>query len=96
MALIIEIKVTPNSGKSTFHMDESGKLKAYLKSAPEAGKANAELLKLLAQALRCPLASLSIISGATTRLKKVKIDLPLTLDDVINRLGFAVQTKLIK
>ena len=96
MGLILEIKVTPRSGRATFTLDATGKLKAFLKSPPEDGKANRELIQMLAQALSCPQAALIIVSGATSRNKKIKIDLPLTRDDVINKLGFAVQTNLLK
>ncbi len=95
MGIIIDIKVTPSSGRSTFCLDASGKLKAYLKSPPEGGKANTELIRLFSKALRCPQASLSIVSGATTRTKRIKIHLSLTRDEVLSKLGVAVQTRLI-
>jgi uncharacterized protein (TIGR00251 family) len=95
MGLIIEIKVIPRSGKSTFQLDPSGKLRAYLVSPPEDGKANKELIKLLAQGLSCTQSAIRIVAGATVRNKKIHIDLPLTRDDVITKLGFAVQTKLV-
>ncbi len=95
MGLILEIKVTPSSGRATFQLDAAGKLKAYLLSAPEGGKANRELIKLLAKALSCPQSAISIVAGDTVRNKRILIDLPLTRDDVITKLGFAVQTKLV-
>lgn len=94
MSLIIEIKVTPRSGRSAFVLDTSRKLKAFLKSPPEDGKANKELIKLLAQALSCPQSAITIVSGATSRSKKLLIDLPLSYDMVLARLGLAIQTKL--
>ena len=96
MALIAEIKVTPSSGRSTFQLDASGKLKAFLKSPPVDGRANKELIELLAKALGCPRFDVSIIAGATSRNKKVKIHLSLTHDDLLRKLGYAVQTKIIK
>lgn len=95
MGLLLEIKVIPSSGRSMFQLDVSGKLKAYLTSAPEGGKANKELIKLLAKGLSCSQSVLSIVMGATSRTKKIMIDLPLTRDDVITKLGFAVQTSLL-
>lgn len=95
MGLLLEIKVIPNSGRSTFHLDESGKLKAYLLSVPEGGKANKELVKLLAKMLGCSQWAIKIVMGATARTKKISIDLPLTHDEVIHKLGFAVQTKIV-
>jgi len=44
----IKIKVKPNSGKQEIvKLDEKDCYVAYLKSVPENGKANIELLKLL-------------------------------------------------
>jgi len=44
--MLLEIKVKPNSGKSEI-ITKGEKVIAYLKSAPEHGKANRELLKIL-------------------------------------------------
>lgn len=91
MSIIIEVKVVPSAGKTGACLDASNKLKMYLKSPPEAGKANLELIRYLAQALGTTQAEISIIAGAISRKKKVKIALPLTYDDIIARLGLAVQ-----
>lgn len=48
-------------------------LKAAVTAAPEAGKANAALLKLLAKTWKVPKTSLSIASGATARRKVVLV-----------------------
>lgn len=91
MSIIIEVKVIPSTGKSGACLDASNKLKIYLKSPPEDGKANKELIKYLAHALNAPQASITIIAGTTGRRKKIKIELPLSYDDIISRLGLAVQ-----
>jgi uncharacterized protein len=93
--LILEIKVTPSSGKSEISLDKQGRIKAFLKNPPEGGKANHELLKLLSHALKCPMSALSIIRGATHRSKTIKIDLPLSYGEVLSRLGLSHQTSLI-
>ena len=93
--LIFEIKVTPRSGRSEVTLDNQGRLKAFLKSAPEDGKANRELLKLLSRALRCPQSAVSIISGATHRTKTIQLDLSLSYEEVLSRLGLSYQTSLI-
>ena len=96
MPLIIAVKVVPSSGKTMAQLDASGRLKVYVKSPPEDGKANKELIKYLASALGTTQQLVTIISGATSRNKKIKIELPLTHEDVIARLGLAVQKSLIK
>jgi uncharacterized protein YggU (UPF0235/DUF167 family) len=52
---------------------EDGTWVATLKSPPVDGKANAELIGLVAAHFRCPKAAVSIKSGAASRLKLVSI-----------------------
>ena len=92
MALIIEIKVTPSSGRQQFVLDnKSDQLKCYLKSAPERGKANEELIKFLSQKLSTTKNSISIIFGATSRKKGLKIDLDIRFDELLSKLGIERQ-----
>jgi uncharacterized protein (TIGR00251 family) len=48
-------------------------LKLSVTAAPEAGRANAALLRLLAKAWKLPKTSLSVVSGATSRRKVVLV-----------------------
>lgn len=79
MPLIFELKVVPSSGRSGFVRDKSGIIKCYLKSPPVDGKANRELIKLIAKAVGAHQSDVLIIQGLTNRKKKIKIDKPLTL-----------------
>ena len=47
--MIIEVKVKPNARASQLRQDESGQWLAQLKSLPVDGKANAELIGLVAK-----------------------------------------------
>jgi hypothetical protein len=47
-----------------------------LKSAPVDGKANAELVTLVACYFECPKAAISIKSGAAARIKVIRVSLP--------------------
>ncbi len=94
MALTIEIKVTPNSGRQLCQLDKAGKLKCYLKNPPEQGKANQELIKMLAKNLKLPQEKVTIVSGHTIRNKRVKIDAPLTFIMVLDMLGIERQGNL--
>lgn len=89
--LIIEVKVVPSSGKSTCILDKSGRLKCYLKSPPERNEANTELIKLFAKALKITQNEVEIVSGATSRTKKLKILKSITEDDVLAHLGIQRQ-----
>ncbi|MBA3751688.1 DUF167 domain-containing protein [Candidatus Dependentiae bacterium] len=96
MTCVVTVKVIPNSGKVSFSLDSSGRFKVHLKSLPVDGKANKELLQLFAKALEIPSADISIVSGLTSRLKRLRITGPLTLNDVMSKLGFALQTTFLK
>ena len=50
--------------------------RALLKAAPIDGKANEELMRLIARHFNCQRASVSIRSGSSGRLKLVRIELP--------------------
>ncbi len=93
--LMLEIKVTPRSGRSELLLDKKGKLRAFLKSAPEGGKANKELIKLLAKSLKCSQSIITIVVGATHRTKIIKLDLLLSYDEVLIKLGLSYQTSLL-
>lgn len=96
MALIIDIKVMPASGRLCWMLDKSGILKCYLKSPPERGRANMELIEFIADSLRIPIRSISLIAGATGRNKKIKIDCTITYEQFLEKIGLekSVQQKI--
>ena len=73
--IVIQVKVKPNSRLSTLEQLESGTWLALLQAAPIDGKANEELIALVAGRFRCRKSAVSIKSGATGRMKLVRIDL---------------------
>ena len=91
MPLILDLKVVPSSGKSLCVLDKAGALKCYLKNPPEKGKANKELIKMLAKSLGVTHNEVEIIAGATSRKKRVKIDADLSLDTALAKLGIERQ-----
>jgi len=72
--IVIQVKVKPNSRLSTFEQAEGGVWLAQLKSAPIEGKANEELIALVARGFRCRRSAVSIKSGASGRIKLVRIE----------------------
>ena len=58
-------------------------LKVALRAAPEKGKANEELLSLLAETFGLPRHQVTLISGQTSRKKRVRV-LGLTADQLQN------------
>jgi len=69
----IEVKVKPNASESLLRQEPSGAWVAQLRSPPTDGKANAELIELVAKHFGCHRSSVSIKRGASSRLKLVKI-----------------------
>jgi uncharacterized protein (TIGR00251 family) len=72
-ATVIRVKVKPNSRISTFEQAEGGTWLARLRAAPIDGKANEELIALVAEHFQCLKSAVSIKSGAAGRLKLVRI-----------------------
>lgn len=70
---LMQIKVKPNARASRLEQNEDGTWVAQLKSPPVDGKANEELIALVAKHFKRPKADVSIKSGASTRLKLVQI-----------------------
>ena len=70
----IQVKVKPNARASTFTQVEDGTWLAQLKSPPVDGKANQELIALVARHFQCHKSAVSIKSGASGRLKWVRIE----------------------
>jgi len=87
MALIFEVKVVPSSGTNKWVIDKNGQLKCFLKSAPEKGKANKELVALVAKAIACPQNEIALIKGLTTRNKTLKINRELSYEGFLQLLG---------
>lgn len=94
MAVIIECKVVPGSGRQAFLRDKSGIIKCFLKSPPEKGKANEELIKLISSLLKIQSSLVTIVQGHTVRKKKVKIDTQGSLQEILARCGIDTQTSI--
>jgi hypothetical protein len=70
---VIKVKVKPNARISELAQLEDGTWLARLKSPPVDGRANSELIKLVAQRFHCTRAAVSIRSGASGRTKLVRV-----------------------
>ena len=69
----IAVRVTPKASRNAIEIKDDA-LRVYVTTAPEGGKANAAVVKLLAKALGLPRTRLSLIRGATWRDKVFRID----------------------
>ena len=73
-ATVLRIKVKPNARASELVQETDGSWTARVKAPPVDGKANKELVALVADRFRCPKSAVSIKSGASGRQKLVKIE----------------------
>lgn len=70
----IQVKVKPNARKSLLEALDDGTWLAHLKSPPVEGRANEELIALVAAHFGARKAQVTIKSGAAGRRKLVQID----------------------
>lgn len=68
------VKCKPNAKQQKIEELADGSLNVHLKSPPVDGKANEELIKLLAKKFDVPKSSIRIKYGATSRQKLIEID----------------------
>lgn len=69
----IQVKVKPNSRQTSLEEGADGIWLARIKAPPVDGKANLELIALVAGHFACAKSQVEIRSGASGRLKLVKI-----------------------
>ena len=72
---VVQVKVKPNARVSALTQVDDGSWFAQIKSLPIDGKANEELVALIAQHFDCRKSAVTIKSGASGRMKLVKINL---------------------
>ena len=70
----LKIKVKPYAKTSGLQQQPDQTWLAQLKSPPVDGKANAELLALVAQHFQCPKSAVRIVSGGAGRMKWVRVE----------------------
>lgn len=75
----VAVRLTPRGGRDRIEgwmegVDGARFLKARVAAAPENGKANQALIRLLAKSFGVASSAVRIASGATSRIKIVEID----------------------
>ena len=73
MDIILQIKVTPRAKASSLTQASDGSWVAKLKSPPVDGKANEELIALVAEHFGCHKKAVSIKTGESSRIKRVVV-----------------------
>ncbi len=69
----LAVRVTPKASRNVIEQSEAG-LRVQVTTAPEGGKANAAVRKLVARALGLAPSRLTLIRGETARDKVFRID----------------------
>ncbi|MBW7898587.1 hypothetical protein B188_18340 [Candidatus Brocadiaceae bacterium B188] len=79
--VILSIRTRPGSGKNCVLGEYGGRLKLAVTAAPEKGKANKAVIKLLAEIFQIHESSIHIISGKSSQDKRLLIE-GLTANDL--------------
>jgi uncharacterized protein (TIGR00251 family) len=71
--VIIQVKVIPGSRQNLLEKKEDGSYRVHIRAQPDKGKANDALIDFLAESLGVPKRCLRIVSGLTSRNKRIEI-----------------------
>jgi hypothetical protein len=72
--VMLSVRVIPRAGRAGLAGTRGRALLVRLTAPPVEGAANAELVDVLAKALRVPKRQVTIVAGDRTRLKRVRVD----------------------
>ena len=78
----LEVKVTPNAGRSEITGLKDSALQVKIAAPPEKGKANKELIDFLSRALGVKKSAIRIVTGMTDRKKTIAIE-GMSRDEII-------------
>lgn len=67
---IIPVRAQPGARKNAILGPHDGALRVAVSAAPERGKANEAIQKVLAEALGCKVSQVTLVQGRTARAKK--------------------------
>ncbi len=73
--VVVALRVTPRSVRDAIEgVDDEGALRVRVTAAPADGAANKAVIKLLAKALGVPKSALTLVAGASSRHKRLRIE----------------------
>lgn len=72
--LILTVQVVPRASRSEIVGEHDGALRVRIAAPPVDGAANEELIKLLAKTFAVAKRDVSVVSGQTSRIKRVRIE----------------------
>jgi uncharacterized protein len=71
---VFSVRVSPGAARTKIIGEHDGALKVSVNAPPEKGKANKELVDYLAEILGVKRAAVTVISGETSRQKKIAVE----------------------
>ena len=74
LAVTIEIRVIPRASRTRVDGERAGAILIRLAAPPVDGAANDALIAFLAETLDLPRRNITLVAGASSRNKRVKID----------------------
>ena len=83
---LITVRVTPRASRDEVAGWREGALRVRLRAPPVEGRANESLRRMLAERLGVAPSAVQIVSGETSRVKRVRVE-GMTESDVEQRLG---------
>lgn len=69
--VVVQVRAAPRSSRSGLDGVSGDALKVRVRSAPVDGKANKELVEVLADAFGMPKSRISFVSGESSKLKRI-------------------------
>lgn len=72
--IILTVRLVPRASRNEIAGEQGDALRIRLQAPPVDGKANKALIEFLAEVLDVPRSAVSIESGATSRMKRVRIN----------------------
>jgi uncharacterized protein len=75
MALVttLNVRVVPRAGRQSVELDEAGNVRVRVTAPPEDGKANRQVIELMAETLHLRKSAIEIMRGETGRSKVLRI-----------------------
>jgi uncharacterized protein len=72
--IIFSVRVVPRASRSEIAGEQGGLLRVRIAAPPVDGAANDELVRVLAKQFGVPRRTISIISGHSSRMKKISVE----------------------
>jgi uncharacterized protein (TIGR00251 family) len=85
-SVLVAVRVKPRSSQSRIAGERAGRLLVEVAAPPVDGRANEAVCRLLASAIGVPASGVTVVAGARSRDKLLRID-AVTLERVAARLG---------